>query len=35
MKINIINGNGEYVKAGIDKTLDAAISYYGEKCNRQ
>lgn len=31
MNINIINGNGEYVKSAIDKTVDAAISYYGDK----
>ena len=31
MRINIINGDGKYVKEGIDKTIDAAIKYYGEK----
>ena len=31
MNINIINGNGEYVKEAIEATIDAAIKYYGEK----
>ncbi|MEE3343205.1 MAG: hypothetical protein VZS44_03855 [Bacilli bacterium] len=31
MNIDIINGNGEYVKRGIDKILDYAIDFYGNK----
>ncbi|MBR3161518.1 MAG: hypothetical protein IKF19_02150 [Bacilli bacterium] len=31
MDIKIINGNGDYVKEAIDKTMEAAVNYYGEK----
>ena len=31
ININIINGNGKYIKEAIEATIDAAINYYGEK----
>ena len=31
MNISIINGNGKYVSDAINKTLNSAIKYYGEK----